>query len=87
VKASPAEVIRRLRDFCAAPDHVFWPDSVNLPDDTLFRPSAIRCHKLITDAYLPGRAVRNNGRLATFDRSVPLDAVPEANPAHLALIA
>jgi toxin-antitoxin system PIN domain toxin len=85
VKATPAEVAERLRDFCAA-DHHFWADSVSLTDESLFRPAMIGGHQKITDAYLLGLAVRNHGRLATFDRSIPLKAVPAAGPANLVLI-
>jgi len=44
-------------------------------------------HQKITDAYLLGLAVRNHGRLATFDRSIPLNAVHGARASHLAVIA
>ncbi|HEX3742512.1 MAG TPA: hypothetical protein VHW09_01220 [Bryobacteraceae bacterium] len=55
-------------------------------DNTLFRTSAIGGHQKVTDAYLLGLAVRNHGRLATFDRSIPMQAVPSARAANLALI-
>jgi predicted nucleic acid-binding protein len=55
-------------------------------DEALFRPSMIGGHQKITDAYLLGLAVRNHGRLATFDRSIPLKAVPDADPGNLVLI-
>jgi hypothetical protein len=42
-------------------------------------------HK-ITDAYVFGLAVRNHGRLATLDRSIPLKAVQGAGPENLVLI-
>jgi hypothetical protein len=48
--------------------------------------SAVAGHQNITDAYLLGLAVRNHGRLATFDRSIPLNAVLGARPGNLALI-
>ena len=86
LKASTAEVARRLRNFCDTSDHHFWPDSVSLLDETLFRMSAVTGHQNITDAYLLGLAVRNHGRLATFDWSIPLDAVLGARPGNLALI-
>ena len=86
-KQTPAEVARRLRNFCDATDHHFWPDSVSLLDEELFRPSLIAGHQKITDAYLLGLAVRNHGRLATFDRSIPLNAVHGARASHLAVIA
>jgi predicted nucleic acid-binding protein len=87
VDATPAEVAGRLRGLCSTADHHLWADSVSLLDETLFRPSMIGGHQKITDAYLLGLAVRNHGRLATFDRSIPLKAVPGAQPANLVLIA
>ena len=86
VDATPAEVAGRLRDLCATKDHHFWEDSVSLMDDTLFRVSMIGGHQKITDAYLLGLAVRNHGRLATFDRTIPVKAVPGATPANLVSI-
>jgi uncharacterized protein len=85
-KATIAEAIRDLRIACAAADHHFWADSVSLLDESLFRPPMIVGHKNITDAYLLGLAVRNHGRLATFDRSIPLKAVHGAEPRNLALL-
>jgi toxin-antitoxin system PIN domain toxin len=85
-KQTPAEVASVLRDACDTADHHFWPDSVSLLDDTLFKMSAIVGHKNITDAYLLGLAVRNHGRLATFDHGIPLNAVPGARPSNLAVI-
>jgi uncharacterized protein len=86
VEATPAEVVGRLRGFVATGDHYFWEDSVSLTDESLFRPSMIGGHQKITDAYLLGLAVRNHGRLATFDRSIPFKAVHGAGPGNLVLI-
>jgi predicted nucleic acid-binding protein len=83
---TPADLARRLRNLCDATDHHFWPDSVSLLDETLFRMSAVTGHQNIPDAYLLGLAVRNHGRLATFDWSIPLNAVLGARPGNLALI-
>jgi predicted nucleic acid-binding protein len=71
---------------CAGPGHEFWGDSVSLLDESLFRPQAITGHRQITDIYLLGLAVRHGGRLATFDRSIPVKAVVGAGSAHLELI-
>ena len=86
VAATPAEAASRLRILCAGPDHEFWSDSVPLLDESLFRLQAITGHRQITDIYLLGLAVKHGGRLATFDRSIPLKAVVGAGPAHLELI-
>jgi toxin-antitoxin system PIN domain toxin len=83
VDATPAEVLSRLSVLCASPDHRFWSDSVSLLENALFRPKMITGHQKVTDVYLLGLAVRHDGRLATFDRSIPLNAVVGAEPHHL----
>ncbi|MBV8817472.1 MAG: PIN domain-containing protein [Acidobacteriaceae bacterium] len=84
--ASPAEVALRLKEFTSAPDHHFWPDSISILDANLFRVSSIGGHRSVTDAYLLGLAVRNHGRLVTFDRGIPIKAVPEAKARNLVVI-
>jgi hypothetical protein len=86
VNATPSEVTDRLRSLCSSADHHFWADSVSLLDESLFRTAMIGGHQKITDAYLLGLAVRNHGRLATFDRSIPLKAVQGADPGSVVLI-
>lgn len=86
VDATAAEVISRLRALCGSRWHQFWPDEVSLLDGTLFRPDKIAGHQKITDAYLLGLAVRRGGRLATFDRSIPLKAVIGATGNSLELL-
>ena len=82
---SASDVAGDLCGACSVTDHHFWEDSVSLLDESLFRLSMIRGHKLLTDAYLLGLAVRNHGRLVTFDRSIPLKAVHGAGPGSLVL--
>ena len=41
VEATPSEVAERLRSFCSATEHHFWPDSVSLMDESLFRPAML----------------------------------------------
>ena len=57
-----------------------------LTDDMLFRHSMITGHQKTTDVYLLDLAVRNYGRLATFDEPIPLKAVLGASHGNLALI-
>jgi len=85
VSATPAEVAERLHAFTSTPQHHFWPDSVSLIDNELFRWPAIKGHQQLTDVYLLGLAVHNHGRLATFDKSIPLNAVRGASTGHLVL--
>jgi uncharacterized protein len=79
-----ATAIERLRVFAASGDHQFWRDALSLQDDLfdLARASS----RQLTDVYLLGLAVNRRGRLATFDRSVPLAAVRGATREHLAAV-
>jgi predicted nucleic acid-binding protein len=81
-----AEVADVLRRFRASGHHEFWREATSLCDDTLFRLAHIQGHRQFTDVYLLGLAVRMNGRLATFDRSIPVAAALGATPDHLAVI-
>ena len=47
---------------------------------SLFAPQFIRGHRQLTDVYLLGLSKKMGGRLATFDRSIPLQAVRGATP-------
>ena len=86
VETSPGEIASRLRVLCAAADHHFWEDSLSLLDEARFRASLIPSHRSITDLYLLALAVAHRGKLATFDRSIPLKPVVGAEPRHLALL-
>jgi toxin-antitoxin system PIN domain toxin len=80
----PAEIARRLAAFRDSGDHVFWPDDVSVCDSRTFDLSI--GHRQLTDVYLLALAVRRDGRLATFDRSIPAKTVRGARADHLALI-
>jgi toxin-antitoxin system PIN domain toxin len=81
-----ASIRLRLETFCSSGSHVFWPDSVSLRDERRFRLVGAT-HKQVTDIYLLGLSVENGGRLATFDRRIPLRAVIDAGQDALAVIA
>ena len=81
-----AEISRRLQNAIAAPDHAFWPDSISLCDSARFRHDRILSPRHLTDLYLLALAVEHDGRLATFDRSIPLSAVSGAQPKHLEVV-
>ena len=80
----PAEIVRRLAAFRASGDHVFWPDDVSLCDARLFTLSV--GHRQLTDVYLLALALRHDGRLATFDRSIPERAVRGCRAEHLVVV-
>ena len=70
----------------AQPDHEFWPDGISITDDKLFDHAFILGPNQITDVYLLGLAVKNGGRLVTFDRGLPLKAVRGAEARHLVVL-
>jgi toxin-antitoxin system PIN domain toxin len=75
VLVRPADVIAGLERFCGDSLHRPWADAVSLTDATLFEPQYISGHRQLTDVYLLGLAQKMGGRLATFDRSIPVKAV------------
>ncbi len=81
-----AQVAQRLAMACAAPEHAFWAADVSLLSADLIDWPQLLGHRQVTDAYLLALAVRNNGRLATFDQRVPMLVVIGATPSHLELI-
>lgn len=81
-----AVVGQRLSEFCAAPNHRFWPDDISLLDTALFDHSKIHGPRQLTDLYLLALAVKHGGRLVTFDREIPLNAVRGAKRAHLVVV-
>lgn len=82
-----AELRERLGMFCEGTEHHFWADHVSLRDAELFNVQVIRGHRQLTDVYLLGLAVRNGGRLVTFDSGIPLAAVKGAGKQHLHVLA
>ena len=86
VDARPEEVVQKLRTATGQSNHRFWADDINLLDAATIRPEMLGGHKHVTDAALLAVAVRNDGRLATFDRSIPLKAAVGARADQLAVI-
>ena len=82
-----AELVLRLRTFCASGHHQFWPDVVSLRDETLFKPALVGGPRQLTDVYLLGLAMKRGGRLATFDRTIPQKAVVGSRSGLVVVIA
>ena len=87
VHEPPAAVRRRLALFCASGGHEFWPDELSLRDVDIFPLLPGVSHGQLTDAYLLGLAKRHGGRLATFDRRIPIGAVAGALRGDVEVIA
>ena len=85
--ARTAALIGSLRTFCASGHHHFWADVVSLADEALFQPRLAPGHRQLTDVYLLGLARKMGGRLATFDKTIPIGAVVGATTGLLQTIA
>jgi len=83
---STADAMRLLQLFAEQTNHAFWGDDISLLDRQRFNRTHILGPKQLTDIYLLGVAVKNGGRLATFDRAIPRAAVTGAEPRNLAVI-
>jgi toxin-antitoxin system PIN domain toxin len=76
----PEVLVNILRRFCATTHHHFWSDSLSLTDAAVFHAGFLTSHRQVTDIYLAGLAKKMNGRLATFDRSIPWKAIVGGGP-------
>jgi toxin-antitoxin system PIN domain toxin len=84
-RGTPASIMPFLRALCALPGHIFWPDDISLLDAKRIDADRLLDFGQITDTYLLALAVAHNGKLATFDRRLVVDAVARGRD-HLVLI-
>lgn len=68
-------VVNLLRKFCRNAGHHFWPDTVSLMDEALFKFNIAPSANQTIDVYLLGLAAKNGGKLATLDESIPAAVV------------
>lgn len=83
----PAVAADQLRMFCGSRHHQFWNLNFSITDASRFALGHARGHAQLVDVYLLALAKEMNGTLATFDRGIPLSAVPGARAEHLTFIA
>jgi toxin-antitoxin system PIN domain toxin len=83
---SPAAAIELLERACSTDYHIFWPCEVSLLDSKVVNRSRLHGPRQVTDAYLLALATKNEGRLVSFDRSLPLASVSGATEEHLTVI-
>jgi hypothetical protein len=74
-----------VRKFRSSGHHLFWPDNLPL-SDTFFDVTHASGHRQLTDICLLGLPVKGRGRLAAFDRTIPLEAVAGASRQSPAVI-
>ena len=79
-------LLERLAEAASHELHAFWPDDACLLDAGVVDPARIHGPGQLTDIYLLALAVAHRGRLVTFDKGIPLAAVPKAQHKHLLVI-
>ncbi len=80
---SMAEALNLLDLAVDQGNHEFWPDDLSLADGSRIDRRHVLGPKQLTDIYLLALAVKNDGRLVTFDTAIPLAAVRGATSDHL----
>src|SRR5579871_5342093 len=83
---SPSDLINQLQSFVSQTDHEFWPDDISFRDGKVFAVQRLLSSRQLTDIYLLATAVKHGGRLATFDQSISLAAVPSARSENLSVL-
>ncbi|MDN5858687.1 MAG: hypothetical protein L0H84_08685, partial [Pseudonocardia sp.] len=81
-----SQAIGLLRRACDTEHHDFWDCDLSITDSDVVHPDRVHGPKQVTDVYLLAMAVARKGRFVTFDGSIPLSAVPGAEPRHLVVI-
>ena len=72
----PSSVAMLLAAFRELPGHHFWTDSISIADNAHVDVLLLSSHSRVTDSYLLTLAQAHGGRLATMDRRLAPDAVP-----------
>ena len=86
IHETSASVATRLALFRESGHHTFWPDDLSVTDERHFAWTGSVTHGLLTDVYLLALATHHGGRLATFDRRIPLAPVHGADRGNLEVI-
>lgn len=74
---TPAAVAPLLAGLRNLPGHSFWPDDISLLNTEQLDSARLLSPGQVTDTYLLALARANGGKLATFDRRLVIDAVPQ----------
>lgn len=78
-----AALVGMLQQSTQTPFHAHWGDDISLLDSARFNHNHIHGPRQLTDLYLLALAVKNQGRLVTFDARIPLSTVHGAKAKHL----
>ena len=83
---TPGDLISRLQTFATETNHEFWPDDVSLRDGKIFTAGRMHSSRQLTDLYLLAMAAGRGGKLATFDKGIPISTVCIAKAENLYII-
>ena len=78
-----AALMVMLQSSTSASVHETWFDDISILDAARFQHAHMHGHRQLTDLYLLGLAVKNKGRLASFDQRIPMSAVVGARAEHM----
>ncbi len=73
----PSAVAKLLSAFRELRGHHFLPDHISVSDGVHVDARLLSSHSRVTDSYLLALAQAHGGRLATMDRKLAPDAVPD----------
>jgi len=82
---SASAALNCLRDNCSQDNHVFWPDDISLLQLDIWTNPQLIISTHLTDLYLLALAVKNGGKLASFDRTIPAQLIRGGKEALLLL--
>ena len=72
---APYAVASLLTALRALPGHTFWADKISIAADQYIDAARLSNHAQVTDSCLLALARAHNGRLASMDRKLMVDAV------------
>jgi toxin-antitoxin system PIN domain toxin len=67
---TPLRVTEVLEENLRRPGHRFWAMDLNWPEAARLSGIGVESYQQVTDIYLIGLAVKNKGRLVTFDKAL-----------------
>lgn len=85
-KFTKADVFERFSGLITNSDHQFWADEISLLDERRFNPKALFGWRHLTDIYLLGLAMHNNGHFVTFDQRIPCSALVQPTDKNLWIV-
>lgn len=81
-----AEAVERLASATRSEHHEFWSCNLSALDPAHVDRTRLHGPRQVADAYLLALATAHGGRFITFDRAVPLGAVPAAREGNLQIV-